>query len=524
LSIPVSIHHGPFTTNTLASKKFLIIYILIIWGSIIPTILEFYFFWKLVEKNYFLLLLLFPIQIYLGYIILVLSSITLAKIFLVIINLIHKPKEGIFERNKRNKDYYFWSLRAVVKKWPVWVSKFIPLPFVEKLNYKWFDNDSEFIELGKNIFIGKGSSIKASVILGNYLIIKKVKIKDNVIVGSNSFITPGTQVDKNTTIEAMSITKYNQKLGPNSFYIDNTIEKLDNKSKNLYQNLRNTVFNKNNNQNNTFTHNLKNIDTQGGKFVKNFYYNLLIIAFIYFISYCIPIFGIIYYNLQFFIPYILQTPNFIHIFSFFPSLLILLITPLIFIVFYIINLSILILLSKIIYNLIQRKTPIKEGVYHWNRKNKEYSNYFIRSFLLRYVKWKLQRSPFPWLLRSGFNFIGNCNFGRNTVIEDSYIAKELLDVGNNTYLGRCLIENHLWDKYLTIKGINIKDNVVISDCCCIAPGSQIENNVFLLPLSVTAKNAKLSSNSLYYGAPLNKLSKKELIKIMNFNIDKLKLN
>ncbi|MFX1321483.1 MAG: hypothetical protein ACFFAQ_07560 [Promethearchaeota archaeon] len=447
----------------------------------------------------------------------------MAKIFLVIINLIHKPKEGIFERNKRNKDYYFWSLRAVVKKWPIWVSRFIPLPFVEKLNYKWFDNDSEFIELGKKIFIGKGCSIKASIILGNYLIIKRVEIKDNVIVGSNSFITPGTQIDKNTIIEAMSITKYNQKLGPNSFYIDNTNEKLDNKSKNLYQKLRNSVFNKNNNPNDAHTNNVKNIATQGGKFVKNFHYNLLIIAFIYFISYFIPTFGIIYYNLQFFIPYILQTPNFIHIFSSFPSLLILLITPLIFIALYIINLSIIILFSKIIYNLIQRKTLIKEGVYHWNNKNKEYNNYFIRSFLLRYVKWKLQRSPFPWLLISGFNFIGNCNFGKNTVIEDSYIAKELLHIGKNTYLGRCLIENHLWDKFLTIKSINIKDNVVISDCCCIAPGSEIENNAFLLPLSVTAKNAKLNSKSLYSGAPLNKISKFELIKIMNFNIDKIKL-
>ena len=318
MSIPVSIHHGPFTTNTLTSKKFLIIYILIIWGSIIPTILEFYFFWKLVEKSYSLLLILLPIQIYLDYIILVLSSIILAKIFLVIINLIHKPKEGIFERNKRNKDYYFWSLRAVVKKWPIWVSRFIPLPFVEKLNYKWFDNDSEFIELGKKIFIGKGCSIKASIILGNYLIIKRVEIKDNVIVGSNSFITPGTQLDKNTIIKAMSITKYNQKLGPNSFYIDNIDEKLDNKSKNLYYELRNSVFNKNNNQNNSFTHDVKKGDPQGGKFVKNVHYNLLITAVIYFISYLIPTFGIIYYILQLFIPYILQTPNFIHIFSSFP--------------------------------------------------------------------------------------------------------------------------------------------------------------------------------------------------------------
>lgn len=458
-------------------------------------------------------------QIYLSYLILVLTSIILAKILLITINFFHKPREGVFERNNNNKDYYFWSLRAVIKKWPVWVSKFIPLPFVDKIMFNWFDNDSELIDLGSDVIIGKGSSIKASIILGNYLIIKRVKIKENVIIGSNSFITPGTQIGKNTVVGSMSITRYNQILEPFSIYFGIPAEKIRS-NMTTPQELENIISITNHNNVNRNTLNISK--NQKGKFVKNFHYNLLIIAFIYFISYSIPIFVIIYYNYQFFIPYFLQTPNFIHIFCSFPSLIIFLVTPLIFILLYTINLLILIILSKFIYNLVLRKSPIKEGKYHWNSRSKEYSNYFIRSFSLRYVKWKLQRSPFPWLLRIGFNFIGNCNFGKNTVVEDSYIAKELLHVGNNTYLGKSLIETHLWDKSLTIKSINIKDNVVISDCCCIAPGAEIENNAILLPLSVTAKNAKTNSNSLYFGAPLCKIPKNELIKIMNFKLDKLK--
>ncbi|MCK4781211.1 MAG: hypothetical protein KAT57_13510, partial [Candidatus Lokiarchaeota archaeon] len=145
MSTPVSIHDGPFTTNTLASKKFLILYITIIWGSILPLLLEFYVFLKLIEFNFYLFILLLPFQIYIGYIITVFSSILVAKIFLIIINRVHKPKEGVFKRIESDKDYYFWSLRAVIKKWPIWISKFIPLPIIDKLNVRWFDNDSEFI-------------------------------------------------------------------------------------------------------------------------------------------------------------------------------------------------------------------------------------------------------------------------------------------------------------------------------------------------------------------------------------------
>jgi acetyltransferase-like isoleucine patch superfamily enzyme len=64
-------------------------------------------------------------------------------------------------------------------------------------------------------------------------------------------------------------------------------------------------------------------------------------------------------------------------------------------------------------------------------------------------------------------------------------------------LGKALFANHLWDKNLTIKRIIIGDNVAISDNSCIAPGTEIENNVTVLPLSVTSKNEKLSPNSVY---------------------------
>jgi acetyltransferase-like isoleucine patch superfamily enzyme len=517
LSTPVSIQDGLFTTNTLISKKFLIIYFTIIWSSILPLSLEFYIFWKLFEKDLFLFIFLLPFQIYIGYFLLGLSSTFIAKFFLTIINLVHRPREGIFRKNKKDRDYYFWSLRAVIKKWPIWISKFIPLPIITKLNLKWFENDSEFIEYGKHVSNGKGTSIRASMIFRDFLLIQKVKIGDNVIIGANSFIAPGTQIGRNTIIGTMSSTKFNQNLKSNSIYngfplksltnSNNSIEKI---KKGLFETIQRTYNSDNENDQ-------KQKNNSEHKFLKNLNYNLFIFAIIYFTSNAIPILGIIYLGSEFFIPHFLQCPNFLSIFNNSHTLIVFLSTPLVLIMFYIINLIILILIGKILYKIIQYRNPIKEGTFNWEHKNKDFNNYFKRSFLLRYIRWKIQKSPFPWLMKFAFNFIGNCQIGKDTVLEDSYISKELLKVGNNVYIGKSLITNHLWDTNLTLKKIIIGDNVIIPELCCIAPGTKIENNVLLLPLSVTSKCEKLTENSVYQNSPLIRISNQELLYALNID-------
>ncbi|UCC20548.1 MAG: hypothetical protein JSV62_04475 [Promethearchaeota archaeon] len=517
MSTPVSIHDGPFTTNTLASKKFLIFYVIIIWWSVLPLMLEFYLFWKLVENHLFFFILLLPIEIYVGYLILVFSSILLAKISLSIINLIHKPKEGVFKRKKSDKNFYFWSLRAVIKKWPIWVSKFIPLPLVDKLNLRWFHNDSEFIEYGKNVCIGEGSSIKASLIFGEFLIIKKVKIDDNVTIGSNCFIAPGTHIYKNSVIATMSETRYNQRVKSNSYLntdSDNLIQLLKKILSTNESSTKQTQDNSNTMQN----------KKQTKKFVKNFAFDITIFGILYFLSNFIPVMGSIYFVLILFFPFFLQSPSYFTIFKNCNSILIFLITPLFIIFFYFLNLLFVIFFTKLFYKWITHLNPVKEGIIEWEKKTTDYKYYFKRSFILRYIKWKIQKSPFPWLIKFAFNFIGNCQIGNNTVLEDSYLAKELFVAGNNTYIGKVLLANHLWDKNLIIKKIKLGNNVTILDNCCIAPGTEINDNVLLLPLSVTTKNSILLANSIYFNTSLTKISKEVLIQAFNINKEDLMLN
>ena len=67
MSCPVSIQDGLYSTNTLASKKFLLVYLLIIWGSLLAVIIEIYFFWILVKGHFTLMYFLLPFKMFIIY-------------------------------------------------------------------------------------------------------------------------------------------------------------------------------------------------------------------------------------------------------------------------------------------------------------------------------------------------------------------------------------------------------------------------------------------------------------------------
>ena len=139
--------------------------------------------------------------------------------------------EGVFNRSNKDKDYCYWSLRSVVKKWPAWLARQLNIPIFEKILLKvlgvktskinalsegWVD--CEFIELGKNVRLGQGSLIMSNILIKDKLIIKKVVIKDNIVIGAHSVICPGTTIESNTVLDAISMTAINQHLEGNSIY------------------------------------------------------------------------------------------------------------------------------------------------------------------------------------------------------------------------------------------------------------------------------------------------------------------
>ncbi len=232
-----------FTTSSAISRvnlKFLIVYIPIFWLSGMLVTIMFYTFTYYVGHNRWLVMAFFlPTMVILMWFIFIIASFFFTKLFLILINLIHKPKEGIFKSEVGDPNFEFWCLRTELRKIVLWLIRNWPLPWMDILAFKWFgikmtlssslfDSwcDGEFIKMGRRVLIGQGATIMSSMVVGKYLIIKDVILDDYVVIGGHSTISPGTIVGKDSVVGAISTTTYNQILEPGWIYFGIPVIKL----------------------------------------------------------------------------------------------------------------------------------------------------------------------------------------------------------------------------------------------------------------------------------------------------------
>ena len=232
MSVPSSLNVGPNTTLALVKKRYLIFYIFLIWTSIFSIQFEFWLLWRLYEPRFIQFLFFLPLLIFVMYLTSVFVSLFFAKLLLVIVNLIHKPREGVFLRHHSDKDYRYWSLRSTIKKWPLWLSHKFPFPFLDNICLKVFGVktkysnslfegfiDTEFIDFGKHVVVGQSAIIQSIVIVGNLFIIRKTVIEDNAVIGAHSVVMPGTHMKKNSILAGSSMTTVGQELEENWVYL-----------------------------------------------------------------------------------------------------------------------------------------------------------------------------------------------------------------------------------------------------------------------------------------------------------------
>lgn len=216
-------------------NKYLFIYFIIIILSFIPCILFEYsylgFFWK--KGIYLLFFFLLPFNIIVLIYLLQLSAILISVLFLTIVKLIYPPKEGIFNRSIRDKDYFYWNLRNIIKKWPLFINGSNPFPwFKNRFTLRFFgvkigkngihDNSwisSEFVSIGKNVIIGMNSTLLSFGIEQDKFILKKIIVEEEVLIGAKCVLLPGTHIKRNTKLSAHSYTNFNDILKENSIYM-----------------------------------------------------------------------------------------------------------------------------------------------------------------------------------------------------------------------------------------------------------------------------------------------------------------
>ncbi|MFX1233396.1 MAG: hypothetical protein ACFFBY_02460 [Promethearchaeota archaeon] len=230
-----------FTTSSAISRiniKFLAVYLPIFWISGLQVGILFYTYTVFVT-NPILFVFFLPALLFFLYFAFILGCFLYSKLFLILVNLFHRPREGIFLAQLRDMDYEFWLLRTELKKVVLWLMRNCPIPWADALAFKWFGIkmdyssylydawcDGEFIYFGRKVMIGQGANLMSSMVIGKYLIISRIILDDYALVGGHTTIAPGTIVGKDTVVAAISITTLNQVLEPGYIYIGIPVIKL----------------------------------------------------------------------------------------------------------------------------------------------------------------------------------------------------------------------------------------------------------------------------------------------------------
>jgi hypothetical protein len=216
-------------------RKYIVIYLILIILSFIPCSLFEYsyviFFWR--EGFYLLFFLLIPFNFFFLIYILQFSAILFSLLCLTIMKLLLPPKGGIFARDIKDKNYLYWNLRNVSKKWALFVSASNPFPWLKnRFTLRFFgvkigrgcicDNSwisSEFVSIGKNVIIGMNSNVLSFGIEQDKFILQPIIIEDNASIGAKCVLLPGTLIKKNSNLSAHSYTNYNAVLEEDLTYL-----------------------------------------------------------------------------------------------------------------------------------------------------------------------------------------------------------------------------------------------------------------------------------------------------------------
>lgn len=226
---------SPVPIDERLRNKYLVLYILIIILSFIPcSLFEYWYITCLWNETFiWVFFLSLPFNVLVAIHIIQFSAILASVLILYIVNLIHFPKEGNFKRTLEDRDYYFWNIRNIIKKWPLYVMASNPFPwFKNRFTLRFFgvkigkkticDNSwisSEFVSIGKNVIIGMNSSVLSFGIEQDNFILKKVRVESNVLIGAKCVLLPGTLIKRNVRLSAHSYTNHNAVLEEDSLYM-----------------------------------------------------------------------------------------------------------------------------------------------------------------------------------------------------------------------------------------------------------------------------------------------------------------
>ncbi len=246
-----------------------------------------------------------------------------------------------------------------------------------------------------------------------------------------------------------------------------------------------------------------------------FHWYLSIFFVIYYLSYVVS--GIIFmtYIVIIFVPNVLLVDNLNTIFTNLDSLLAFLALPLVIIISYLSRLFIVGLITRIFWRFTEYRSPTKDGVIPRNIGSKTANYYHIRSFMLKYGKNSFMKGVFPWLANWFFNFVGTGVINKGSTLEESVVTDKNINVGRNCYIGvNSALSSHFVEGVfgnIVFFEIKLGDNVTLGGFNNIAPGCELSDNSYLLPIAAATKHNKTKGDNYYFGMPFRRIFKKKIM-------------
>ena len=247
--------------------------------------------------------------------------------------------------------------------------------------------------------------------------------------------------------------------------------------------------------------------------------------FIYIGSYLAPVIALMFYLFLILKPLFLEVESFIVILTRLDSLIIFVTLPLVVVGFYLSHLFLLGVFTRISWRYTEKKSPTKDGIIPRDIPSKTANFYHYRSFMIKYGKNTFIKGIFPWLANWFFNFVGASVIDKGSTLEESVSNDRNIEIGKNCYIGvNSTLASHLVEGvfgnivYFKIKA---KDNVTLGGFNAIAPGCELKENSYLLPMAAATKFNTTKGDNFYYGIPFRRIFKKKLIEYVKVSEDDL---
>ncbi len=252
------------------------------------------------------------------------------------------------------------------------------------------------------------------------------------------------------------------------------------------------------------------------------------IAFFFFIyigSYLAPVIALMFYLFLILKPLFLEVDSFIVILTSFDSLIIFLTLPLVVVFFYLSHLFFLGIFTRISWRFTEKRSPTKDGIIPRDILSKTADYYHYRSFMIKYGKNAFMKGIFPWLANWFFNFVKSSKIGSGSTLEESVGNDRHIDVGRNCYIGvNSILASHVVEGIfgnIVYFKVTVKDNATLGGFNTIAPGCELSEHSYLLPMAAATKFNTTKGNNYYYGIPFRRIFKKKLMEYIKVSEDDL---